>query len=386
MTFNPSHRAKNLKQSGIRSASLKCNEIGGINLGQGICDLPVPESIRQYTQEKIEEGFNTYSDCQGVMPLREKLAEKITQFNKTPTQASEVLIGHGSTGAFTCAAMTLFNPGDEVILFEPFYGYHRHVLQIIGVDIQTVPIDVKTQILDFERIKKTITKKTKGMVICTPCNPSGKVFTKEELIALGQLATENDLFILTDEIYEYITYPGHEHISLASLNDFKQRCVTLSGFSKTYNMTGWRLGYASGPEEVIHKMSLVQDFLYVCPSTPLQHGVTAALELPQSYYDDMKNMYQKKRDFVVQSLREIGFILSEPQGAYYLMADFSNFSFKDDHEAVDQLLRQTKVATVTGRSFYKNPTDGQNMVRFCYATNQEKLAQAMKQLKLLKKA
>lgn len=386
MTYPLSDRSKNLKQSGIRSASARCNEIGGINLGQGICDLPVPDEIIQATEKVIHDNnSNTYSDCQGIKTLRDLLSEKISTFNRIPTTPSQIIVGHGSTGVFTCAAMTLFNPGDEVILFEPFYGYHKNVLDILNIQIKTVAISLDDFSIDFDALKNAITPKTKGIVVCTPCNPCGKVFTKEELIHIGRLAKEHNMIVLTDEIYEYISYPGHEHVSLASLEDFRNHTITLSGFSKTYNMTGWRLGYASGPEEIIAKMALVQDYLYICPVTPLQHGLIAALQLPQTYYENMRATYLRKRDFVVNELQKIGFDLCEPQGAYYIMADFSKLGFKNDLEAVETLLNKTKVATVTGSSFYLDPIKGQNHVRFCYALNEEKLSQAMKQLQQLTK-
>jgi aminotransferase len=378
--FKFSERVKDLKQSGIRSASVRCAEIGGVNLGQGICDLPVPDSIIVETGKKMQEGKNIYSPCAGIMPLREKLAEKITEYNHIPTTAEEVMVGHGSTGVFTCATMSLLNPGDEVILFEPFYGYHKNVLDIIGVKVKAVAINLNDLSIDFEQLKSVCTERTKAIIICTPNNPTGKVFSKEELLQIGHIAKEKGLFVITDEIYEYITYPGYEHVSFASLEDFKDFTISMSGFSKTYNMTGWRLGYARSTPALIEKMSYAQDYLYVCPATPLQYGVLAALELPNNYYSDMKDLYLKKRDFMVDRLSCLGFDLCRPQGAYYIMADFKALGFTDDQAAADALLEKAKVATVTGRSFYLNPEDGKYSLRFCYALGQDKLEQAMNQL------
>lgn len=381
-----SQRVKPLKQSGIRSASVRCAEIKGINLGQGICDLPVPALIKEAACNTIHADRNIYSPCEGVKALREALAQKMFEHNQIPTSVSEVMVGHGSTGAFVCAVKTLLNPGDEIILFEPFYGYHKNILELFGVQVKTVSMSAKDFSIDFSELEKKISPQTRGMVVCTPCNPNGKVFSRDELLRIGQLANKHDLCVITDEIYEYITYPGHEHVSLASLEDFRERTITISGFSKTYNMTGWRLGYARAPEHIIEKMALVQDLLYVCPVTPLQGAVISALKMQPNYYTDMRALYLKKRDFVVTALQDMGFRLCVPQGAYYIMADFSELGFQDDGDAMNALLNKAKVATVTGRSFYMNPNDGKHVLRFCYALAEDVLHQAMENLKVLLKA
>lgn len=265
--------SETLRQSGIRAASTECEKIGGINLGQGICDLPTPEVIKQAAIRAIEHEKNVYSACEGVFNLRQAIAHKIQTFNKIPVQAeTEVLVTHGSTGAFICATMSLFNPGDEVILFEPFYGYHKNILELYQVQVKAVPINLDDLSVQMEDLEQAITPKTRAIIICTPCNPCGKVFSEQELLAIGEIAEHYDLAVITDEIYEYITYPGYKHVSFARLKNFKERTITISGCSKTYNMTGWRLGYASGPAHVIAKMALVQDLVYVCPATPATCG------------------------------------------------------------------------------------------------------------------
>lgn len=379
--INISDRVKNLKQSGIRAASARCAELNGINLGQGVCDLPIRDEIKQAANRAIEHDKSLYSACEGITPLREKLVEKINKFNHIPVGIENVLVTHGATGAFYTAITTLFEPGDEVILFEPFYGYHKHLLQLHNINIKAVKINMQDLSFDFSELEAVVTNKTRAILICTPCNPAGKVFSKQELLQIGGLAEQHDLMIMTDEIYEYITYPGYEHISIASLENFKSRTLTISGFSKTYNMTGWRLGYVSGPEKIIERMALVQDLVYICPSTPMQHAVLAALDLPEDYYSDMADLYLIKRDKVVGQLRDMGFKITLPQGAYYLLADFSELGFKDDIAAADFLMENAKVATVTGRSFYTNPEDGKSILRLCYAMSEEKLDRAMGQMK-----
>lgn len=377
-----SDKTNSLQQSGIRAASTRCAAIQGINLGQGICDLPIVEPIKQAAYLAIQQDHSTYSACEGLFLLRQKLAKKMHSFNQmTVDPHAEIVITHGSTGAFVAAIMTLFNPGDEVILFEPFYGYHKNILELQGLSVRAVPLCLENLTFAEADLERAITAKTKGIVICTPNNPSGKVFSKEELSFIGNLAEKHDLFVITDEIYEYITYPGYEHVSLASLGQFKERTVTISGFSKTYNMTGWRMGYAVAPADIAQKMSLIQDLLYVCPATPLQHAVLAALDLPQSYYDDLRAGYLHSRNFVVQALRDLGFKLTEPQGAYYLMADFSALGFANCDEAAQSLLDRAKVATVPGSAFYIHKSAGNQVLRFCYALTEDKLERALGQLR-----
>lgn len=376
-----SERTTHLKQSAIRSASARCAEMGGINLGQGVCDIPTQKEIKQAASDAIFNNKNLYAAHEGVFPLRAALMKKIQQFNQVKLNSTaEILVSHGSTGAYVSAIKTLFNPGDEIILFEPFYGYHKYIAELLGVKTASIKIDASDYAIDFALLQKTITKNTRGIVICTPCNPSGKVFSKQELITIGELAKKYNLFIITDEIYEYITYPGYEHISIASLNDYWDRTITISGFSKTYNVTGWRLGYAYGPEEIIAKMALVHDLLYVCPPTPLQHAMLAALDLPNDFYTTMQSEFLAKRDYMVNALQNLGFKLQTPQGAYYLMADFSDLGFADGETAANNFLEHAKVATVPGRSFFSNPEDGKHLIRICFALDEEKLHAAIAEL------
>jgi len=376
-------RTKPLKQSGIRSASIRCAEVKGINLGQGVCALPVPDPIKVAARKAIDVDKNLYSACEGVRGLRDLLVEKIRGYNQIPLKdESQVMVSHGSTGAFVCAVQTVFNAGDEVILFEPFYGYHKSILALHGVTTRSVQLSMTDLTFDTNDLMKAVTPKTRGIVICTPGNPSGKVFSRDELLAIGEVATSHDLTVITDEVYEYITYPGHEHRSFASLGEEQfNRTITISGFSKTYNMTGWRLGYASGPSHVMEKMSLVQDLLYVCPSTPLQYAVKAAFDLGQDYYDKLAKSYLEKRDFTVGALEELGFKVTVPQGAYYLMTNVSHLGCADDQAAVDKILDVAKVATVAGRSFYENPEDGKDLIRICYALEHDTIAKAMESMK-----
>lgn len=376
-----SRKTQFLKQSGIRAASTRCAAVGGINLGQGVCDLPIVDPIKVAASEAIQGDKSQYSACEGIGSLRHHLAEKLFHFNHIKANPdNEILVTHGSTGAFVCAINTLFNPGDDVILFEPFYGYHRGILELHGLGITTVPLNLTDLSFSSSDLTNALTPRTRGIVICTPNNPTGKVFSKDELCLIGEFCRQHDLFIITDEIYEYITYPGFEHYSMASLEDFWERTVTIAGFSKTYNMTGWRLGYVAAPAAITTKMALVQDLLYVCPATPLQYAVNTALTLDPAYYTDLQQKYLIKRDHVVSVLNALGFKTPVPQGAYYLLADISALGRGDDMAVVDFLLERALVATVPGRSFYMNPGDGAKVIRLCYALCQEKIDQALAQM------
>ena len=379
---NFSKAVAGLRKSPIRAVSERCAALNGINLGQGICDLPVLDAVKQQACKAIRDDHNTYAPHMGIMPLREAIAEKARHYNGiSANPREEVLVTHGSTGGYAAAVKTLLEPGDEVILFEPFYGYHKNILNFFGIQHITVPVSLEDYQLDLEQLAQQIGPRTRAIVVCTPNNPSGKVYTREELDAIGALAVRHDLIVITDEIYEYITYPGHSHYSLGSHPEYGRHVVTLSGFSKTYNMTGWRLGYAIGPAAIIEKMGLVHDMMYVCPPTPLQHGVIRALEAGDAYYAHMRETYLNKRNFMAQALREMGFGVPLPQGAYYMMVDIRDVPGLDnDFQAVDYLLEHAYVGTTAGSAFYDNDPEGSQRLRLCYALTDDKLEAAVEQL------
>jgi aminotransferase len=377
--FKTSLRTKFLKQSSIRTATNNCIQSGGINLGQGITDLPIPEIIKEEAYKVIKENKNIYSACEGILPLRQAISNKLLEFNHINSNPEEdIIITHGSTGAFVCACKAIFDKNDEVILFEPFYSYHKNILNLLEVNIKTVSINLEDFSIDYQQLETVLTAKTKAIVICTPNNPSGKVYSREELIIIGEFAERNNLYLISDEIYEYFTYPGCTHISIASLENFQERTITISGFSKTYNMTGWRLGYATGPKKVIEKMALIQDLLYVCPNTPLQYACLAAFEnIENNYFLQMQETYLSKRNKTVNALRDIGFKVNTPQGSYYLMADFRELGIINDQIATDYLLKNANVAVVPGSAFYQKPEDGEFFIRICYSLNETQVLQAM---------
>ena len=385
-------RAQPLQKSHIRTISEHVQAVDGINLGQGICDLPTPAPIKKRATAAIDADRSIYSHHAGIEPLRQHILTKAQRFNALPaTSIDEVVVTAGSTGAFVNAAMTLFESGDEVILFEPFYGYHRNILALTGATLRYVSLGGPEAAFDPDRLRAVISSDTKAVVVNTPCNPSGKVWSRAELEALLEVMHEHDLLALTDEIYEYMLYDDAEHVSLGSLPGAYERTITISGFSKAYNMTGWRLGYAVGPRALLEPMGLMNDLLYICAPRPLQHGVLAAFEamddrVEGDYLTTLRHDYADRRRMLCETLEAIGFDVPWPQGAYYAFADFSPLrerrdGFADDREAVHTLIHEAHVGCVTGGSFFQSPADGASVLRFCFGKERPVLRQACEQLR-----
>ncbi len=387
-SFSIAQRAEPLEQSDIRSVTQRVEAAGGINLGQGICDLPTPQPIRTRAKQAIEDDHSIYSHYAGIEPLRRAILEKERAYNDVPASSpEEVVVGVGSTGCFVAAAFTLLEEGDEVILFEPFYGYHRNILELTGATIRYVPLGGPESTFDRAAVEEAITSDTKAIIVNTPANPSGKVWTRDELRTLLDLMQAHDLVAITDEIYEYMLYDDAEHVSLASLPGAYERTITLSGFSKAYNVTGWRLGYAVAPAPIAEKMGLMNDLLYICAPRPLQHAALAAFEdLDDKYVPNLQADYATRRRLMCETLEDIGFDVPWPDGAYYVLANFEKLAerrsgFDNDKQAVETLVQEAKVASVTGRSFYEDPSDGRYQLRFCFAKEIPVLEQACEQLR-----
>ena len=362
-----SDRSGTIAQSEIRSMTRACNALNGINMAQGVCDLEVPGVVIDAAKRAMDEGINIYTPTEGLPVLREAIATKMKRFYDITVEANQVLVSDGATGAFYTACMALLNPGDEVILFEPYYGYHRSTLLSLGAIPKFVRLEAPQWTLDMNALQAAVTSKTRAMVICNPANPSGKVFTKEELEQIGAFAQEHDLIVFADEMYEHFLYDGVKHIPALSIESLKNRCVTLSGFSKVFSITGWRLGYAIASAEVIEAMAQFNDLIYVCAAAPLQMGAAEGLEkLGDDYYRELASVHQMKRDLFCDVLRDAGLNPSVPMGAYYVMTDVSSISGHDDFEKVMAILEKTGVAAVPGRAFYHDD-GGKNMARFCYS-------------------
>ncbi len=350
-----------------------CQRINGIDLGQGISSLPVPkEMLVGIDNTLLDEMSHHYSSPKGIGDLRKMIANKFYHFNQIIVDPeTEVIITHGATGALACAIKALFNPRDEVLLFEPFYPAHRGLLEFFGVNVKLVPIRLSDLSFDLEQLEQSISSKTRGLLLCNPANPLGKVFQENELNVISMIVEKYNLNVISDEIYEYITYDSHQHISFARLGTNKSRTITISGFSKTYNATGWRLGYAAGPSSIISQMTKIQELLYVCPVTPLQYAAKGFVYLQESYYKNLIQFYQKQRDIVINTFIEFGFKPIMPQGAYYALIDIST-GFNDDETASKQFLQKVKLATIPGRIFFTSVI-GQKYIRVCFAKSIHRL-------------
>lgn len=378
-----SERSQTIAQSEIRSMTRACNAIGGINMAQGVCDLEVPSEVIDGAKKAMEEGTNIYTPTEGLSRLRQAIARKMERFYAVSIDENQVLVSGGATGAFYTACMALLNPGDEVILFEPYYGYHRSTLLSIGAVPKFVRLEAPEWKLNMERLESVVTPKTRGVVICNPANPSGKVFTREELEQIGAFAQKYDLSVFSDEMYEHFLYDGKRHIPALSVDSLRDRCVTVSGFSKVFSVTGWRLGYAIASREVIEVMAQFNDLIYVCAPAPLQIGVAEGLEkLGDDYYEELARFHQVKRDLFCDALRGAGLKPSIPAGAYYVMTDVSSIQGSDDFQKAMAILEKTGVASVPGRAFYHDDA-GENMVRFCYSKPLDVLEKAAERIRRL---
>ena len=381
MTLSLSKRSARIEQAEIRAMSIECEKVGGINLAQGVCDTQVPRLIRENAHRGIENGINSYTRFDGLADLREAIAHKMRQYNGIiPDPETEIVVSAGSTGAFYCSCLALLDPGDEVILFEPFYGYHVNTL--LAVDAVPVFVTLRPPDWSFAKadLERTATRRTKALVLNTPGNPSGKVFSRMELEAIAEFAARYDLFVFTDEIYEHFVYEGRSHISPGSIEGMKERTISISGFSKTFSITGWRIGYSVSAARWARRIGYMNDLIYVCAPSPLQYGVAAGLtRMDRSFYEDLSLEYMKKRDWICEALTRAGLLPNVPQGAYYVLADVSSLPGKSSKEKAMFLLEQTGVASVPGEAFFHNE-GGKDLVRFCFAKAEQELQEACRRL------
>ena len=382
-----SKSASRIAQSEIRVMSVECERVGGVNLAQGICDTEVPEPVRRAAAKAAEAGLNQYTRLDGIAPLRTAIAKKLADYNGLNVDPEkEVVVTSGATGGFFATCMAMLDPGDEVILFEPCYGYHAHTLTAMNC----VPVFVRLSAPDWKfsagDVERVVTPRTKAIVLNSPANPSGKVLSRTELVWLAEIATKHDLLIITDEIYEYFVFDGHEHVSMASLPGMAERTITISGFSKVFSITGWRIGYVACPARWKSAIGYFHDLTYICAPAPFQHGAAAGLnEMPQSFYKELRLEYLRKRDLICGALKQAGLTPSIPQGAYYVLADSSSLPGNNSKEKAMRLLRETGVAAVPGNAFYHDNA-GENLLRFCFAKTVSALEEACDRLQRLRAA
>ena len=370
-----------LVQSEIRAMSVECDRLGGINLAQGVCDTEVPAPVLDRAASAMAEGHNIYTRLDGIAPLRQAISTKLAHYNGIAADPEgEILVTSGATGAFYAACLALFDPGDEVILFEPFYGYHLNTLRALRIQPVSVSLESPDWSLDIARLRAAISPRTRGLVINTPSNPCGKIFSRQELEAIAALAVEHDLFVITDEIYEYFLYDGLRHISPATLPGMAERTITISGLSKTFSITGWRVGYLAASRRWMGAIGYFHDLTYVCSPSPFQHASAAGLlQLPPSFYQSLSTDYQIKRDMLCAALAQAGMTPSIPPGAYYVLADISALPGATARDKARHLLRQTGVAAVAGSAFFAEGR-GENLARFCFAKRDDDLREACRRL------
>jgi aminotransferase len=381
-------------QSEIRAMSAACDEMGGVNLAQGICDTDPPAVVLEGAQRAMRDGYNIYTRLDGIPRLRAAIATQLARTHGIAVDpAREILVTAGASGAFQAALCALLNPGDEVLLFEPFYGYHAAMLR--GVRAVPMPVAMQAPVapasewqLDPAALRASITPRTRAMVLCTPSNPAGKILTLPELEALAAIAEEFDLFIFTDEIYEHFVYGDARHLSPASLPGMRERTILISGFSKTFSVTGWRVGYLVADAKWIPSIGYFHDLLYICAPAPLQHGCADGVEqLPPRFYRSLAEEHLLKRAMLVEALRDAGLTPYIPDGAYYILAENTLLQGANAAEKSRDLLARTGVASVAGSAFFRPGSPiGEGLLRFCFAKKDAELAEACRRLRTLRPA
>jgi len=380
-----SDRVGTFTDSVIRRMTRISNKYGAINLSQGFPDFDPPKEILDALETAAHKGPHQYAVTFGARNFREALAKKVRKsMGREIDPDTEIVVTCGSTEAMMCAMMTIVNPGDKVMVFSPFYENYGADAILSGAEPIYIPLVPPEYDFDIKLIEKGFEEGAKALILCNPSNPTGKVFTQEELTAIGDLAIKYDAFVVTDEVYEHIVYKPYEHICMASLPGMFEHTITCNSLSKTYSITGWRLGYVIGPEKVIEGARKVHDFLTVGAAAPLQEAAVTGLNFGEEYYEELRRIYTEKRDFFIEGLDRIGLKHNVPQGTYFVMVDISEFlelpQFKgfSDLEFCEWMIKEIGVAAVPGSSFFHE--DINHLIRFHFARGREILEEALKRL------
>ncbi len=384
-----SNKAARFTESVIREMTREALKYGAVNLSQGFPDFGAPEDVKQAAIRAIEQDVNQYAITWGARDFREAIARKTEWYlGLTIDPETEITVTCGSTEGMIATMIATVNPGDEVVLFEPFYENYGPDTIISDARPRYVPLRAPDWSFDREELRAAFNEKTKAIVVCNPNNPTGKVFTRSEMEFIASLCKEFDVLCFTDEIYEHILYPREgaeiQHISMAQIAGMRDRTVIVNSMSKTYSVTGWRVGYCIAPPEITGAIRKVHDFLTVGAAAPLQAAGTYALSLPPDYYVKLQAEYEARRDMLVPVLLAAGFRTFQPDGAYYVMTDISNFGFKSDVDFTRHLIREVGVACVPGSSFYSDAALGSQQVRFCFCKRDETLNAAAEKLTKLR--
>ena len=374
-----SSRTAGFTDSVIRRMTRVCNQYGAVNLSQGFPDFDPPAPILKRLEQVAHEDFNQYSITWGANNLRRALAAKQSRFMGIDIDPdSQIVVTCGSTEAMMAAVMTVTDPGDKLIIFSPFYENYGADVILSGAEPIYVPLYPPEFNFKPEELEAAFRQNPKALILCNPSNPSGKVFTRQELETIASLAEKYDTYVITDEVYEHIVYAPHEHVYFASLPGMFQRTLSCSSLSKTYSITGWRLGYIIAPAEIIDTAKKVHDFLTVGAAAPLQEAVVPGLLFDQSYYDELLALYTHKRDLLLKGLDDLHIAHTDPQGAYYVLLDISRYGFDSDLEFCEVLARDVGVGAVPGSSFFREPVN--HLIRLHFAKKDETLLEALNRL------
>ena len=383
---NPvSNKAAQFTESVIRDMTRLAMRHGAINLAQGFPDFPAPMEIKERACEAIMADVNQYAITWGAKSFRDAIAGKTKRFLGLDIDPERhVTVCCGSTEAMITSILALVDPGEEIVIFEPFYENYGPDAILSGAVPRFVKLSPPDWFFDRDELAAAFNDRTKAIIINTPNNPTGKVFTRDELLFIAELCQKWDVIALTDEIYEHILYDGAEHVALATLPGMWERTVTINAMSKTYSVTGWRVGYALAPERLTAAIRKVHDFLTVGAAAPLQEGGVVAMNLPREYYRQMREDYEARRTLFLEVLQGAGFEYYTPRGAYYVMTEITSFGYDNDVDFARYLVEEIGVAVVPGSSFYHEPALGRTQVRFCFCKNTDTLLQAGQRLKKLK--
>ena len=375
-----SKRTKTFTDSVIRRMTRIANQYDAINLSQGFPDFDPPKEILNRLEQVAHEDFNQYAITWGAQNFRDALAKKQSKYMNLDLDSNKnIVITCGSTEAMMAAMMSVCDPNDKVIVFSPFYENYGADTILCGADPIYVPLHPPVFNFDKEELENAFKQNPKALILCNPSNPCGKVFSKEELEYIASLAIKYDTYVITDEVYEHIVYAPYKHTYFASLPGMFERTISCSSLSKTYSITGWRLGYCIAPEHIINQIKKVHDFLTVGAAAPLQEAAVVGLEFKDDYYDELQKLYTHKKDLFINGLKELNIPHTEPQGAYYVMVDISEFGYDSDLDFCVDLIKNVGVAAVPGSSFFKEEEN--RYIRFHFAKKDETLLAALDRLK-----
>jgi len=378
-------KAARFTESVIRGMSVEARKYGAVNLAQGMPDFPAPQAIKDAACRAIQDDINQYAITWGAKPLRDAIAEHAGwHLGLAIDPESEITVTCGSTEAMLVALMAIINPGDEIILSQPFYENYWPDAILAGATPRFVPVRPPDWTYDRDELAAAFNDKTKAIVLCNPNNPTGAVMSRDELAFVADLCKKWDVIAITDEIYEHIVYDGREHVCIASLEGMKERSVVVGGMSKTFSVTGWRVGTILAPENLTRAFRQLHDFVSIGAAAPLQEAGAVAYRMPRSYFHSLASNYQVRRDKLCSALVNIGFTLDPPQGAYYVMAGIDAFGATDDVAFATHLVRDIGVATVPGSSFFRDKDLGHKYVRFCFCKKEETLDAAIARLSALR--